>query len=160
MSVAYTIEVEGLLAVQLFLDQLAEFPREDLLEGLGGLLESQHRRRIIEEHTTPAGQPFQPNQRGTTPLYDTGRNLLDAFFYSVSDPEVTLANSFIGARILHDGGVIVPKDAKALHFSMGGNRRVFAMRVVIPSRPFMGVSADNESEIIEAVEGFIGGMLQ
>ncbi|MBB4018230.1 phage gpG-like protein [Chelatococcus caeni] len=159
MSLALTIDTQGEETVLAALDRFVDLPREELLEGLGGLLESQHRRRIEEEHTTPAGRPFAPNQRGTTPLYDTGRNLRDAFAYAVSDPEVRLTNSFIGAALLHFGGVVVPKNAKALAFSVGGEA-VFTKRVLIPARPFMGISADNQVEIVEAVEAFVEGLVQ
>lgn len=155
MALTFSIDVQGAQAALVALDRFAEVDRAALLNGLGGLLESQHRRRIESEHTTPGGAAFTPNQRGTTPLFETGRHLRDAFYYVVADPEVRVSNNFIGAGLLHSGGVVTPKNAKALHFSLGGNREVFAKRVNIPPRPFMGISADNQTEIMKAVEDFL-----
>jgi phage gpG-like protein len=157
MSVTLAVELEGADRALVALERFADFPREELLEGLGGLLDSQHRRRIESEHTTPAGRPFAPVIRGGTPLYESGRHLRDAFYYEVSDPQVRVSNNFIGAGVLNAGAVITPQSAKALHFTINGVE-VFAQRVVIPPRPFMGISAENQFEILEAVEAFIAGL--
>lgn len=161
MSLTLTVNVDGTDSALSALDRFAAFEqhRPELLEGLGGIMEDQHRRRIESEHTTPAGRPFAPVQRGGTPLYDTGKNLADAFYYEVSDPEVRVSNNFIGAGVLHFGAVITPKTADALVFSMGG-QTVFAQRVVVPPRPFMGISVDNTVEILSTVEAFIAGLAE
>lgn len=157
MSIAIAIDTKGGELALGKLSRLVDLPRDELLDGLGAILESQHRRRIEEEHTTPAGARFAPVQRGGTPLYNTGNNLRDAFAYRVSDPEVRLTNNFIGAALLHSGGKVTAKNAQALRFFAGG-KTVFARSVTIPARPFMGISAANQDEIREAVEGFIAGL--
>lgn len=160
MSLTLTVQVDGADGALAALDRFAAFDehRPELLEGLGSIMESQHRNRILSEHTTPAGRPFAPVQReGGPPLLDTGDNLARSFYYEVSDPEVRVSNNFVGAAVLHFGAVITPKAADALKFTMGG-QTVFAQRVVIPSRPFMGVSADNLVEIIDTIEAFVAGL--
>lgn len=161
MSLTLTVQVDGADGALAALDRFAAFDehRPELLEGLGGIMESQHRNRILSEHTTPAGRPFAPVQRGGTPLLDTGDNLASAFYHEVSDPEVRVSNNFVGAAVLHFGAVITPKAADALKFTMGG-QTVYSQRVVIPSRPFMGVSADNLVEIIETIEAFVAGLAE
>lgn len=161
MSLTLTVQVDGADGALAALDRFAVFDehRPELLEGLGRIMEVQHQRRIEREHTTPAGQPFAPVQRGGTPLFDTGKNLADAFYYEVSDPEVRVSNNFVGAAVHHFGAVITPKTADALVFSMGG-QVVFSQRVIIPRRPFMGVSADNLIEIIDTIEAFITGLAE
>lgn len=157
MAVSITIDVEGADRALVALDRFAELPREELLHGIGALMESQHRRRVESEHTTPAGRPFAPVARGGTPLYDTGRHLRDAFYHEVSDPQVRVSNNFIGAGVLHFGAVITPKNAQALHFTING-AEVFTQRVLIPPRPFMGLSADNLVEIIDEIEAWLGAL--
>lgn len=161
MSLTLTIDVQGEDSALAALDRFAEFQsvRAELLEGLGGIMEGQHRRRIESEHTTPAGRAFAPVIRGGTPLYDTGRHLADAFYYEVSDPEVRVSNNFVGAAVHHFGAVITPKNAPALMFAINGFV-VYAQRVVIPARPFMGVSVDNLTEILATIEDFLGGLAQ
>ncbi|PZE09284.1 hypothetical protein DMX10_31910, partial [Pseudomonas sp. 57B-090624] len=42
-----------------YLDRLAQFNVEPLLEGLGAEVESQTRRRIQSDKTSPSGEPWQ-----------------------------------------------------------------------------------------------------
>ncbi len=56
-----------------------------------------------------------------------------------------------------EGAIIKPTDAKALAFVSGG-KQVFAKKVVIPARPFVGLSSDNEQELLDLVTDHFGAL--
>lgn len=67
------------------------------------------------------------------------------------------------ASFVHQRGMtIVPRSAKRLVFRVGRNAQpIFAKKVTIPARPFIGLSADNLKEIVEELnamfEDLFGG---
>jgi phage gpG-like protein len=64
----------------------------------------------------------------------------------------------IYAAIHQFGGTILPKKAKRLVFTLKG-KTVFATRVTMPARPYLGVSAENAAEIERSIIGYLGRAL-
>jgi phage virion morphogenesis protein len=52
------------------------------------------------------------------------------------------------------GATIVPKNAKALVFMLG-DRLVRVKKVVLPARPYLGISSEDEADIEAIADGFL-----
>lgn len=132
-----------------------DFDAEELMTAIGSLGDSQTRRRIEEEKTAPDGTPWKPNHEGTSILMESGQHLLASLAWTASSDQAEWGATWEYAHVHQDGAVIVPKEAKALFFSVGG-KPVTAKKVTIPARPFVGISSENEREIIELVTDHFG----
>lgn len=139
-----------------YLDGIADLDRPAFLDGLGGLIVSQTQRRIRHEKAAPDGTPWQPNAEGTSILFKSGA-LDDSIHHEVIGSAATeIGSNLVYAGIHQDGGEIVPKSANALAFEVGG-QFVMAKKVTMPQRQYLGISADNEAEILSFAEHFIVG---
>jgi len=98
------------------------------------------------------------NRKGSKPLYASGA-LHDSIDYKSGLGQVTVGSPLIYAAIHHFGGIIKPKNAKALAFSSGG-KQYFAKSVTIPARPYLGISPDNAREIEDVVGDFMQEVLK
>lgn len=68
--------------------------------------------------------------------------------------EVELGTNIIYAAIHNFGGVIVPRNKKALAFP-GLHGTVVVKKVTIPKRPFIGIGVEDEAKITEKIEAYI-----
>ena len=152
------VDVIGLDAVAKKLSRLNHFNRALVLEAAGALIESQTRRRITEEKTSPDGQPWKPNAEGT-PILEKQRHLLASIHFKTGADEVRVGSGLVYSAIHQFGGTIVPKNAKALHFEIGGHD-VMAQKVTIPARPYLGFSVENKAEIERELVTYIGTLLR
>ncbi|MDM9647750.1 phage virion morphogenesis protein [Rhizobium sp. S163] len=134
-----------------------EFDAGELMTTIGALGESQTRRRISEEKTSPDGEAWKPNTEGTSILVDTGQHLLASIAWTASAEEASWGSTWEFAHVHQDGLVIKPRNGQALVFTLGG-KTVRAKQVTIPARPFVGISEDNRSEIIDVVTDHFGGL--
>lgn len=130
----------------------------ELTASIGALGESQTRRRITDEKTAPDGTPWQPNRAGTSILHKSGRNLLDSVAFVSDNDSTEWGATWEFAHVHQDGAVIEPRTAKMLRFQ-GPAGPVFAKKVTIPARPFVGLSDANRSEIEDLVTDFFGDLL-
>lgn len=67
--------------------------------------------------------------------------------YVASTDRVEIGTNAVYGRIHQLGGTIVPRSAPALVFSLPGIGLVHATRVIIPARPYLGVSVDDREEL-------------
>lgn len=95
---------------------------------------------------TPSGRPW------STPLVKSGdlRKKLDI---DASETEALVGSNLEYAAIHQFGGVIKPKKAKILAFSING-QDVFAHKVTIKANPFLGISKSDEDEIAATIKDF------
>ena len=154
MGVGLRIDASELDVAIGFLDPFAEFEPSELMSAVALLGENQTRRRIESEKTAPDGTPWLPNLEGTSILLRSGRNLRDSVASYSSGSEAVWGASWEFAHVHQDGATIVPKNAKALVFVIGG-RTVRAKKATIPPRPFVGLSDDNREELRELVTDFL-----
>lgn len=114
----------------------------------------------IEREVTPEGQPFRP----LNPLYaetKKGPGILRGesgdlarIVYQLGVQEVEVGSNSEHAAIHHFGGVIKPKTASALVFSMGN--AVFKVKSVkIPARPFARLSEEDRQEILDILGDYL-----
>jgi phage gpG-like protein len=87
-------------------------------------------------------------------LNDTGTLMkavsLDGDSHSVqstSGDEVTIGTNLPYAAIQNFGGTIVPKNGKLLAFPGLGGATIFAKKVVIPARPFIGFAQKDNDDL-------------
>ncbi|MHC1788665.1 phage virion morphogenesis protein [Solidesulfovibrio sp.] len=111
---------------------------------------------------SPDGQPWKPSRRamlqGGQTLVDTGA-LKSGIGFEASADQVAVGPSgpsLVYARIHQEGGVIRPKNAKALFFrgADGQARTVKAVR--IPARPYLGMSAEDWNTIGDVLLTYLG----
>lgn len=126
----------------------AEQPRE-LYDAIGLLLLASTDLRF-ETEAGPDGNPWPKSMRA---LLDGGKTLTDTghfrstMAHEATDAGVAVGTNAIQGAIHQFGGIIRAKNAKALAFSIGGEN-VFVQQVSIPARPYLGLSDDDEADII------------
>lgn len=152
-GVSIRLDVSGLDEVIGRLGPVLDFRPEALTEEIGVVGEGQTTRRILEEKTAPDGTPWAPNRAGNPTLVRSGYFVNDTIGSSATADAAEWGSTFEFAHVHQEGAVIEPKTAKALRF-VGPNGAVFARRVVIPARPFIGISDDNWAEIEDRVTDF------
>lgn len=154
-GISITVDLTDFEGVFRKLRPIFNFQPEELMTALGSLGDTQTRRRIEEEKTAPDGTPWKANQEGTSVLMKTGQHLLYSIAWTASVDIAEWGSAWEYAHVHQDGMTIVPKEAEKLIFKVGG-KTVAAKEVTIPARPFVGISAENEREIVELVTDHFG----
>ncbi len=111
----------------------------------------------IEREVSPDGTAFAPlnplyaeTKKGPGKLRGESRTLSEIVWQLAGDEAVEVGTNAIYGAIHQFGGVIQAKNAPALIFSMGGEH--FAVKsVTIPARPYLGLSKEDEEEILAIV---------
>lgn len=152
----FRLDVLGAEAVDTALARLDPLDQNKILNGIAQQLKQQVRHRIISEKRSPDGTPWKPNRAGTPILHQRGdtNGLLRSIDSTVQGDTAIVGSAAIHAAIHQYGGTIVPKKAKRLVFRIG-NRQVFAKKVTIPARPFIGLSDENKEDILDNVASYI-----
>lgn len=126
------IDMTGIRDIEKRLDALAGFDQRDLLEVIGSTVESQTRRRIADEKTSPDGEQWQDwsedyakTRHGGHSLLEGEGDLLDSVDYLVGSGEVEVGSNLIYFATHHFGD----EDRG------------------IPQREALGLSDDNEAEL-------------
>jgi phage gpG-like protein len=160
MSFAIEVDVSDLDAAMKKLRPIFDFAPGDLMSTLGAIGESQTRRRISEEKTSPSGEAWPPNLKGTPILVETGQHLLYSIAFTSNDEEAEWGATWEHAHVHQNGMTITPKNAKALAVPLAafgkGDGIAMAKSVTIPARPFIGLSADNITEMVDIVSDSFG----
>lgn len=157
-SLNVQLDISGLEAAMQRLNAMGNLQYHALLDGLGALGVAQTHRRIQSEKTSPDGAAWPANLNGGSILFRTGTHLSDSIQHAAGANEVHWGTGWIGARVHQFGAVIRPVKGKVLAFMLGGVR-VFARKVTIPARPFLGVSPANARELLETAERYVAKAL-
>lgn len=144
-----SIDVSGLGSIEALLGRLNPFQGEQLLEALARLIRESVRERLIAGGPAPDGAAWKPNREGRTPILHRSGALARSIDYAVSGMQAVIGSGLIYAAIHQFGGTIVPKTAGQLAFSIG-NRLIFTKKVTMPARPYIGLSADDRAELVQA----------
>lgn len=175
-GVTIVATVTGLEAVAARIGRLASLPRARLLDALGALGETQTKRRIASEKTSPGGVAWKKRYgaRNATysrekgfhyvdwphPLMEKDRHLHGSIHHVVQGASsVRWGSGLIYAAIHQMGGEIRPVNAPALAFPSADGEMIFAQKVTIPARPYLGVSAANAAQMERLALSFIGSEL-
>lgn len=117
-------------------------PRE-LLEQVAGMLETQTKRRIADEKTAPDGTAwaewsdnYKKTRKAKHSLLIDTQALLDDIASTVEGSEAIVFASMVYAGAHQD-----------------------SQRESLVSRPFLGISAANQDELIDVIEGWLNGAI-
>lgn len=141
--------LRGLEQLAQQMNQLASADQSDLMEIMGGVVESQTRRRLAEEKEAPDGTAWEDlseswsakkSENSSGGLMEYQGHLIDSIAYEVSGGEVSIGTNLIYGAIHQFGGE--------------------AVGMPTPARPYLGLSADNEQELNAVVNDWINGLLQ
>lgn len=144
-GIAFQLEISGLDAALARLNAMGTvaFPR--LLDALGRAGMEQTRERLETEKTSPAGVAWPKTTDGRGAMFVSGA-FAESVSHAVVGDAAVWGTGHKGARVHQFGAVIRPVKGKALHFKLGG-KSVFAKKVTIPARAYLGVSAENARDL-------------
>ena len=123
-----------------------------LMNSIGGIIEDGTRHRF-ETQTGPDGQKWQDTHRGGNILVNEG-HLRDSITSHAGSDEVEVGSNLIYAGVHQHGATIKPKSAGKLAFKIGSHL-IFADQVTIPARPFLGIDAHDEANILAEAEAYL-----
>lgn len=158
-GIAFKLEVSGLDAMLTRLGATGRIEFQELLDGLSRQGMTQTRRRIEVEKTSPEGKAWPKTTDGRSALFVQGNHLYRSIDHAVVGDSAVWGSGWIGARVHQFGAVIKPVNAKRLAFSIGG-KKVFAKKVTVPARAYLGVSEANARALEQTAARFIGSLLQ
>lgn len=133
-----------------------------------GLKMRENTDRRFNQGAAPDGtrwkESLRAKEKGGQTLRDTG--LLQNSIDFATDRNGLTFGAFVGgsnihyARIHQEGGVIKPKKAKYLAFTLANGEFRRVKQVVIPARPYIGVSPDDEEDIVDLAVRFMERLVQ
>ena len=130
-----------------------------LMHNIGSILEFNTKQRIntgIGTDDKPWQKSWRAKLQGGTTLRDTSR-LYNSIKYTVLDggKRVVVGTNVFYAPVMHYGATIRAKTGKYLKFktTMGGWAQI--QSVIIPPRPFLGMSVDDSQEILFEIEEYL-----
>lgn len=102
----------------------------------------------------PLNPLYQKTKKGRGKLRGQSLDLSRIIWQLAGEQSVEIGSSAIYARIHNEGGIIKPKNASALVFSMGG--QTFKVKsVTIPKRQFLGINDQSRENILAIVSDFL-----
>ena len=130
-----------------------------LMHNIGSVLEHNTKQRIntgIGTDDKPWQKSWRAKLQGGTTLRATSR-LYNSIKYTVLDggKRVVVSTNVFYAPVLHFGATIRAKTGKYLKFktTMGGWAQI--QSVIIPPRPFLGMSVDDSQEVLFEIEEYL-----
>jgi phage virion morphogenesis protein len=151
---AIHVQLSGFETVEQALARLNPFQGEQLLEALARLIQQSVRERLIAGGPAPDGAAWAPNIEGRRPILHRSGALARSIDYAVSGMQAVIGSGLIYAAIHQFGGVILPKKGDRLSFQVG-NRHVFARKVTMPARPYIGLSGEDRAELVQAAATYL-----
>jgi len=131
---------------------------QPMMRAIGvGLVETTHRR--FESGRDPEGQPWKGWSRSYSAVTESrsllrgksgNSGLMGSITFAADARSVMVGSNKIYAGVHQFGATIVPKSRKALVFHLG-SRVVFAKKVTIPARPYLGFGAADRAVTLEVV---------
>ena len=158
MSAGVQIRARGLDRIVPFFDALEDKVSDlsPLMERIGVYLEQSTDLRF-EREREPSGRFWKKSIRaretGGTTLSDSGR-LRGSITSNATASEVEVGTNVLYAGIHQFGGTIRAK-GKALAFTLPGIGLVTVKQVVIPARPFLGLTKVDEEEVVGLAEDYL-----
>lgn len=130
-----------------------------LMGSVGEALVSGTLKRFDDEED-PTGKKWKPSARAAVKggkTLDKEGHLKDSIDYSATPDKVMVGSNLPYARIHQLGGTIRPKKGKYLKFKGLDGKDVFVKEVMIPARPYLGVSSEDMEEVRETMADFLKG---
>lgn len=159
MVASMQVRADGLSRVEQRLGTLAHQMGDlsELMDRFGLYLEASTIDRFDDE-TAPDGTPWKPSIRaretGGKTLTDKGL-LRGSITYVAGPDQVEWGSNLIYAAVHQHGATIEPVNAPHLRFRMPGGSWVTSDRVEIPARSFLGVSGEDEAQLLGLAEDYV-----
>lgn len=152
MSLQITANIDGIARLPHKLEQLAAWEKAILLEGLAAETESQTRRRINEEKTSPDGTPWEHWSDDYAATRHGGHSLLMG--------EGDLHDSIESVPLSDDSIAVGSNLIYAAIQDLGGTEDMAPAPAGIPQRQYLGWSEDNLDDLQYVVDDFIGDIVR
>ena len=139
-------DFKGLSLIESRIKRLSCPQRTELLDIIGAEIESQVRRRIQDEKTSPDGTDWAAWSDSYAARRPEGRTLLmseDHMLDSITHLTMDKDSIEVGSNMIY----------AATHQYGDDDRN-------IPARPYLGISDDNEEDLIDAVDDYLEGIMQ
>ena len=136
---------------------LSKAPHGPLLAAIADRGESETRKRIEDGGPAPDGTDWperHPAYENPHPLLNLSGALVDSIEADAGEDTAVWGSSLVYARIHQLGGTIVPRNAGALFFTLGGEG-VIARSVTIPTRAYLGYGAPERRGAVDVVEDWL-----
>ncbi|MEZ8102147.1 phage virion morphogenesis protein [Vibrio bivalvicida] len=146
--------------------------KAQLLDALGSVVESQTRRRIADEKTSPDGRAwpewsdgYAKTRHGNQSLLQGEGDLLDSLQYIVERNQVRIGSPLPYSGVHQDGfsgavqvaahtRLVTQAFGKALAFPVYQSVNAFTRMMNIPQREYLGLSRDNQTEVYAVIGDF------
>lgn len=167
------IGAERLAKMRMAIEKLSDSSlQQELLESIGAVVESQTRRRISDEKTSPAGERWQEwsegyrkTRNGNQGLLQGNGDLLDSIQYIVGHGLVRVGSPLSYSGVHQDGfsgSVAVSAHKRLIHQAFGRALKHPVWQTVgshnrmmnIPQREYLGLSTANEDELMHVIGDF------
>ncbi|KEA51797.1 MULTISPECIES: phage virion morphogenesis protein [Mangrovibacter] len=178
---AISVEVSGteqLAKVRMAVEKLSDGAlQQELLESIGATVESQTRRRISDEKTSPAGEKWQDwseryrkTRNGNQSLLQGNGDLLDSIQFITERGRVRVGSPLAYAAVHQDGfsgnvsvsahkRLITQAFGRALKHGVWQTVGAHKRMMNIPQREYLGLSAENNDELMHVISDFWNGVL-
>ena len=113
---------------------------DELLSGIAAAMESGARERIAAGGPAPDGGEWRGTRRGNEPILNMDGGLADSIESGADASGAWWGSNLVYSAIHQFGGTIEPQNAAALAWE-GGDGPVFARKVEMPARPYLGWGA-------------------
>ncbi len=134
------------------------------LKNIGELLVRRTRARFAQaigpdgKAWTPLNPGYAAAKRGAGILRESGQ-LASSIVWQMDGDALRIGTNKVYGAIHQFGGRIMPRNAQALMFRLGG-KIVIARAVTIPARPYLGISASDGEAIIGVIEDHVEMILE
>jgi len=158
---AASIKYEGEKKVFELLSKLGSpQERKELLDAIGAYGVSSTQQRFLDQKSAD-GIEWRPSRRALKKGGQTMRKsvrLFQSLTHNATADFVEWGTNVIYARIHQFGGEIRPKKAKYLAFMGVEGGMIYAKKVVMPPRPYLGINALDEQRIAQIAGDWVEGM--
>lgn len=156
-----TLKIEGDASLAQALARLSDNQqRRDLMDQIAAYGVSSTQQRFLDEKG-PEGTPWKQSRRakkfGGKTLSNKG-HLLGSLTGSATPHSASWGSNKIQAAIHQFGGIIRPKNKKALAFA-GIDGLVITKKVTMPARPYLGVNQQDREEIVATAHDWMREVL-
>ena len=157
MSIIIKSKISGLKEVSSELEKISQQHKENLGHIIAGILEDSTLERF-ETSKSPNDNDWEKTHRGGK-ILDMNGYLKQSINSQYQDGSVFVGSNIKYAAIHQLGGVIKPKKSPFLRFKINGFW-IKATKVVMPARPYLGISKNDEQNINLAINRFFSEAFQ
>lgn len=150
MSTAITIEFPDLEELEARINRLAGIDFTQLLDDVGGRMASVAKGRIEETKAGPDGTPWP----AWSPKYAKGRRSGASLLFDEDNLRFDIHHVVEGNRV--EVGSNIPYAGVHQH----GSKQATGRGGGIPARPYLGMSAEDEADIVLLAQDFVSDLLE